>query len=154
MLRATLGLVTALLVIFTSTAEAQSIQGIWRLTGAEIRGGPDAGAIENQGGLLVYGEDHFVWVLDLNEDPRPTPAEDASDSQIVEVLQGFTAVAGTYELDGKTIRYSWDTAVNPANVAQNQPQERDLLELTGDRLVTGVTDEEGVTTTLVYERVE
>lgn len=64
MLRFTLSSIMALSVASASAVEAQSLEGIWRLVGAETRDGPDAESIENQGGLLTYGGEHFLWRVD------------------------------------------------------------------------------------------
>lgn len=147
-------LVVGLLALSAPTTQAQSIEGIWQIVEVEVQGGPNAGTYPAQGGLLVYGERHFAWVLDLNEEPRP-PIESPTDAQMAANLQLFTAVSGTYELDGSTLRYHHRVNVNPAGtLPENLPQVRELTRLTSDRLETIATNADGVTTILRYRRVE
>lgn len=133
---------------------AQSIQGVWRLMEREVQGGPDAGVYEVQGGILVYGDSHFIWALDMSPDPRPV-YESPNDSEVVESIQMYTSTAGTYELSGREIWYHRVVNLNPNGMLpENQPQVREVKRLSADRLETSGTNPDGVTTILRYQRVE
>lgn len=135
-------------------ASAQSIQGIWRLVQREVQGGPNAGVYPVQGGILVYGRTHFAWALDMAPQSRPV-RESPSDAQVVEAIQFYTSTAGTYQLNGKEIRYQRTVNLAPAGMQpENQPQVRQVRSLTQDRLETSGTSADGITTILRYERVE
>lgn len=146
-------LMAVVLTSFPVQAAAQSIEGVWQAVEVELRGGPNPGIRPVQPGLLLFTDRHFAWVLDSNTEPR-RPVADATDAQIVALLQGVAANAGTYEIEGATIRYFRTVAIDPAAVQpEAQPFER-RFRITGDRLETTGTNANGVTTINRYRRVE
>ena len=140
--------------VLLSAQSGQSIQGMWRLVEREVQGGPNEGVYPVQGGILVYGTSHFAWALDMAPEERPV-FEEPTDAQVVESIQFYTSTAGTYELDGRTIRYHRTQNLNPVGtLPENQPQVRQVRNLTRNRLETAGTNADGVTTILRYQRVE
>ena len=67
----------------------------------------------------------------------------------------YNSAAGTYELDGSSLRYNRIVSIGPARMLpENQPYVRQLVTLTSNRLETATTNSAGVTTILKYARVE
>ena len=150
-----LRLMTVLTVLLATPAlgAAQSLEGVWRGTTQVIIGGPDDGQVTQftQYRLLIYTKAFFTWVF-LGEGDRPLGG---SDAEIVQATQQFNTAAGTYIRDGVNIIYNRRASTNPnGEQPENQPLVRQIRALTANTLVTQVTNAEGVTALLVYQRVE
>ena len=137
---------------------AQSIEGVWRGTETEVVGGPNAGVTPHANPwLLIYTEGYVMWAFDTATEPRQVLEGDgpSSDAEIGSVTRFYNSVAGTYERDGLTLRYSRIVTLNPSlMLPENQPQVREIRRLTVNILETQATNDEGVTTILKYTRVE
>ncbi len=150
-------LTVSLALLAPQVSVAQSIEGVWRLVEREVQGGPNA-RIESgsliQPGLLIYTEGYFAYLIDNSTEPRPV-IEQATNAQIVASINPLAFAAGTYQLDGSTLRYDRMTNINPNGVLpENQPLVRQLENLTSNRLETSLTNANGVKTILKYTRVE
>ena len=150
-------LLLSVLTLIPGVAAAQSIEGVWRLVEREVQGGAnprmESGSLI-QPGLLIYTEGYFAYLIDNSTEPRPV-IEQATDAQIVALINPLAFAAGTYELDGSTISYDRMTNINPNGVLpENQPLVRQLENLTSNRLETSLTNANGVKTILKYTRVE
>ena len=137
---------------------APSMQGVWRMVEREIQGGADP-RIESgsqiQPSFLIYTEGHFMWAVVLGTEPRPVLGDSPSDAEIGKVARLYNSAAGTYELDGSSLRYNRIVSIGPARMLpENQPYVRQLVTLTSNRLETATTNSAGVTTILKYARVE
>ncbi len=135
-----------------------SIQGVWRLVEREIQGGSNP-RIESgsqvQPSILIYTEQYFSWEFVLGTEPRLLLDDSRSDADIGGVARLYNSAAGTYELDGSTLRYDRIVSIRPARMLPgNQPYVRQLASLTSHRLETSATNAAGVTTILRYTRVE
>ena len=140
-------------------ASAQSIQGVWEGVEMRIIGGPNDGQVTPvQPRLLIYTEAYFMWAFVTGTEPRPLlpPPGEATDEQVAAAARQYLSVAGTYIRDGATLTYNRLISSIPNLMApENQPQApRTIRLLTKNRLETQVTNAEGVTTVLVYRRVE
>ncbi len=151
--------VTVLTVLLMTpvVASAQSIEGVWRLVEREVQGGPNARTESGsliQPGLLIYTEGYFAYLIDNSTERRPI-LQQPTDAQIVALINPLAFAAGTYQLDGSTLRYDRMTNINPNGVLpENQPLVRQLENLTSNRLETSATNANGVKTILKYTRVE
>jgi len=150
-------LAVSLAFLAPQVALAQSIEGVWRLVEREVQGGPnprmESGSLI-QPGLLIYTEGYFAYLIDNSTEPRPV-LEQPTDAQIVALINPLAFAAGTYQLDGSTLRYDRMTNINPNGaLPENQPLVRQLENLTSNRLETSFTNANGVKTILKYTRVE
>jgi len=150
-------LTVSLALLAPHVSLAQSIEGVWRLVEREVQGGPnprmESGSLI-QPGLLIYTEGYFAYLIDNSTEPRPV-LEQPTDAQIVALINPLAFAAGTYQLDGSTLRYDRMTSINPnAVLPENQPLVRQLENLTSNRLETSLTNANGVKTILKYTRVE
>ena len=139
-------------------ASLQAIQGVWRLVEREIQGGSNP-RIESgsqvQPSILIYTEQYFSWAFVRGTEPRPLLDDSRSDADIGRVARLYNSAAGTYELDGSTLRYDRIVSIRPSRMLPgNQPHVRQLASLTSHRLETSATNAAGVTTILRYTRVE
>ncbi len=149
----------ALLTVFLAllapqVALAQSLKGVWRGTAARTIGGPNDGQLIQftQPRYLIYTDAFFNYTFVLEGD-RPTG--DLSDAEFLQAASQYVSVGGTYIRDGFTIRYNRRAALNPnASLPENQPQIREIRALTANTLVTQGTNADGVTTLLIYARIE
>ena len=153
-------LVTVMVVLAPLVASAQSIEGVWRMVEREFQGGTnprvESGA-QIQPSLLIYTDGYFMWTIIGGTEPRPvlTGTPPVSDEEIGRVARFYNSSAGTYELDGSTLRYNRMVATIPnAMLPENQPLEREVVTPTSNRLETSATNANGVTTILKYTRVE
>ncbi len=150
-------LAVSLALLAPHVSLAQSIEGVWRLVEREVQGGPnprmESGSLI-QPGLLIYTEGYFAYLIDNSTEPRPV-LEQPTDAQIVALINPLAFAAGTYQLDGSTLRYDRMTNINPNGaLPENQPLVRQLENLTSNRLETSFTNANGVKTILKYTRVE
>ena len=150
-------LTVSLALLAPHVSLAQSIEGVWRLVEREVQGGPnprmESGSLI-QPGLLIYTEGYFAYLIDNSTEPRPV-LEQPTDAQIVALINPLAFAAGTYQLDGSTLRYDRMTNINPNGaLPENQPLVRQLENLTSNRLETSLTNANGVKTILKYTRVE
>ena len=150
-------LTVSLALLAPHVSLAQSIEGVWRLVEREFQGGSnprmESGSLI-QPGLLIYTEGYFAYLIDNSTEPRPV-LEQPTDAQIVALINPLAFAAGTYQLDGSTLRYDRMTSINPNGVLpENQPLVRQLENLTSNRLETSLTNANGVKTILKYTRVE
>jgi predicted amidohydrolase len=146
--------IAALLALSPTLASAQSLKGVWSgVAQVTINGPNDVQLIEfNAPRYLIYTDAYFSYTF-MPEGQRPTG--ELSDAQMAEVARNYVAVAGTYLRDGATIRYNRRATLNPnGSLAANQPQVREIRVLTANRLVTQVTNPDGVTVALIYDRIE
>lgn len=150
-------LAISLALLAPQVALAQSIEGVWRMVEVEVQGGPNPVVFmgeQIQPSLFILTEEHFAYLIDNSREPRPA-LQDPTDAQIVETIAPLVFAAGTYQFDGSTIRYDRMTAINPnAVLPENQPQVRQIENLTSNRLETSATNANGVKTILKYTRVE
>ena len=150
-------LAVSLALLAPQVALAQSIEGVWRLVEREVQGGPNA-RIESgsqiQPSLFILTEAHFAFLIDNSTEPRRA-IQQATDAQIVALINPLAFSAGTYEFDGSTISYDRMTNINPNGaLPENQPLVRQVENLTSNRLETSATNANGVKTILKYNRVE
>ena len=151
--------VLTVLLVTPTLGVSQSLEGGWRGTSARIIGGPDDGQVTQFDRLrfLIYTDSFFMWAFETSDGPRallPPPGE-ASDAQIAAAFQGYTSTAGTYIRHGNQIIYNRLLAQVPNQMQpQNQPLMREIRLLTRNRLETQLTNDQGVTQVLIYERVE
>ncbi len=151
--------VLALLLLTPALAEAQRLEGVWRGTAVRTIGGPNDGQVTqfDRLRLLIYTDSFFMWAFETSDGPRallPPPGE-ASDGQLAEAFQGYSSNAGTYIRDGNQIIYNRLLTMAPNGMQpENQPLVREIRLLTRNRLETQLTNDQGVTTVLIYERVE
>ncbi len=151
-------LAVSLALLAPQVSVAQSIEGVWRLVEREVQGGPnprmESGSLI-QPGLLIYTEGYFAYLIDNSTEPRPV-LQQPTDAQIVALINPLAFAAGTYQLDGSTLRYDRMTSINPnAVLPENQPLVRQIENLTSNRLETSATNQQtGVKTILKYTRVE
>jgi hypothetical protein len=105
--------------------------------------------------LLIYTDAFFMWTFGGTTQPRPLADADASDAEIVQAIQGYQGVGGTYQVVGREILYNRLVSLNPGGaLPENQPLVREIRTLTQNRMETELTNAEGVTTVLIYTRVE
>ncbi len=135
-----------------------SIQGVWRLVEREIQGGSNP-RIESgsqvQPSIVIYTEQYFSWTFVRGTETRPLLDDSPSDADIGRVARLYYSAAGTYELDGPTLRSNRIVSIRPSRMLPgNQPYVRQLASLTSHRLETSATNAAGVTTILRYTRVE
>ncbi len=143
-----------LMLVSPALASAQSLKGVWLGVFQLTIGGPNDGQVIEftQPRYLIYTDAFFNYTFVLEGD-RPTG--DLSDAQFLQAAQQYISVGGTYIRDGFTIRYNRRAALNPnASLPENQPQIREIRALTANTLVTQGTNADGVTTLLIYTRIE
>ena len=144
----------ALMAFSPALTSAQSLKGVWLgVSQVTINGPGDVEVVEfTTPRYLIYTDAFFSYTFVL-EGERPTGQ--LSDADVVQAASTFVAVAGTYMRDGATVRYNRRASLNPnGSLAANQPQVREIRVLTANRLVTQVTNADGVTIALVYNRIE
>jgi len=142
------------MLVSPTLASAQSLKGVWLGVSQFTIGGPNDGQLTEftQQRYLIYTDAFFNYTFVLEGD-RPTG--DLSDAQFLQAASQYVAIGGTYIRDGFIIRYNRRVSLNPnASLPENQPQIREIRTLTANRLVTQVTDDAGVTTLLIYNRIE
>jgi hypothetical protein len=145
---------SALMLTSPALTSAQSLKGVWLgVSQVTINGVDDVQVVEfTQPRYLIYTDAFFSWSF-VGEGERPTG--DLTDEQFLQVASEYNTAAGTYIRDGTSIRYNIRAAINPnLSAAANQPLIREIRVLTATRLVTQVTNADGVTTLLVYDRAE
>lgn len=142
-----------LLAISPAFLAAQSLKGVWSGTmQVTISQSGDTEVVEfTRPRILIYTDAYFSWAFEPL-DPRPLGD---SDADVAAAARAYNSSAGTYIRDGVDIIYNRRVATNPnARSAAAQPLVRQIRSLTATTLVTQVTNPDGVTTLLVYERVE
>ena len=153
MLRA-LALAASLTMISPTLASAQSLKGVWLGVAQLTIGGPNDGQLVefNATRYLIYTDAFFNYTF-VPEGEQPTG--DLTDAQIVQRATTYVSVGGTYMRDGTRIVYNRRVTLNPNTMLpENQPQIREIRTLTANRLVTQATNANGVTTLLIYDRLE
>lgn len=136
-------------------ASAQSLKGVWQGVAQLTIGGPNDGQLLEftRPRYLIYTDAYFSYTFVLEGD-RPT-GTDLTQAQIAQAATTYVSVAGTYVRDGIDIRYDRRASFIPNGaLPQNQPQIRQIRVLTANRLVTEVTNPDGVTVALIYDRLE
>ena len=150
-------LAVTLALLAPQVALAQSIEGVWRMVEVEVQGGPNPAMFTGaqiQPSLFILTEGHFAYLIDNGRERRPA-RQDPTDAQIVEAIAPLAFAAGTYQFDGSTLRYDRMVGINPnAVLPENQPQVRQVENLTSNRLETSATNANGVKVILKYTRVE
>ncbi|MGD2045979.1 MAG: hypothetical protein PVJ80_16635 [Gemmatimonadota bacterium] len=148
---------TAVLAILMAATPAlvagQTLKGVWRGTAqVAISETGETEVVEfTQPRILIYTDAYFAWAFEP-EDPRPLGA---SDAEVAAAARAYNSAAGTYIRDGVDIIYNRRVATNPnGRQAAAQPLVRQIRVLTATTLVTQLTNADGVTTLLVYERAE
>ena len=123
----------------------QNILGTWELVRFEITG--KHGSIKNWGpnprGQLIYTDDGHMSVS-INRDPQP------ADSEAQSILNSILFYAGTYSIDGDTIRHKVTLASSPGRVG------RDMVrydEFHGDEIHLKTPEESYGVANLVWRRV-
>jgi hypothetical protein len=152
MRRAT-SLLVILLAISPALAAAQTLKGVWRGTRqVTISASGETSVVDfTMPRILIYTDAYFSWAFEP-EEPRPLGD---SDADVAAAARAYNSSTGTYIRDGVNIIYDRRVATNPnARRAVAQPLIREIRVLTATTLVTQLTNAEGVTTLLVYERVE
>ncbi len=151
-------LVMTVMVLTPLVASAQSLKGVWRGTAVRTIGGPNDGLtpLVNRR-LLIYTDAFVMWAFDTGTEPRPMlpgPGE-TSDEEFAAVARQYGSVAGTYIRDGETLIYNRLISLIPNQMTpENARQVREIRLLTANRLETQFTNAAGVTTVLIYQRVE
>lgn len=151
-------IVLAVMLLTPVLGAAQSIEGVWRMVEREIVGGDNQGVESGdmiQPSLLIFTQGHFAWLLDLADSPRVAIPE-ATDAEIVAIITPLSIAGGTYQFDGRELRYHREITMNPAgSLRDNQPLFRQVEVLTANRLETSITNPEtGVRSIFKYRRVE
>ena len=147
-------ILAVLMLVSPALASAQSLKGVWLGVFQLTIGGPNDGQLTEftQQRYLIYTDAFFNYTFP-GEGERPTG--DISDAQFLEWAQQYISVGGTYIRDGFTIRYNRRATLGPnGSSPENQPQVREIRTLTANRLVTQATNADGVTTLLIYNRIE
>lgn len=146
----------AILAATPLTASSQSLKGVWLGTSQRTIGGPNNGqVIAVQPRLLIYTDAFYSYAFIMGTEPRATLSDSPSDTAVAAAMQPYNASTGTYMRDGSTIKYDQIVTPNPnAMLPENQRFDREIRMLTADRLETQATDANGVTTVLIYRRVE
>ena len=148
---------TAILALLLATTPAlltaQTLEGVWRGTAqVTISETGETEVVEfTQPRILIYTDAYFAWAFEP-EDPRPLGGADA---EVAAAARAYNSAAGTYIRDGVDIVYNRRAATNPnGRQASAQPLVRQIRVLTATTLVTQLTNANGVTALLVYERAE
>jgi hypothetical protein len=137
-----------------SSAEAQSVMGVWKAAEVVISGGPNAGrhTTDVQPGLLIITNKHYAMLFVGGFKPRPRLSEKPTDEERGRAYEPFTANAGTYELKGTTMTYTPVVAQNPASM-EGKPRSLEI-RLEADSLSFITKSPEGIETRSKYVLVE
>lgn len=152
-MRRSTAVLIVLLVVSPALSAAQTLKGVWRGTAAvTITESGQAEVVQfTQPRILIYSDAYFAWAFEP-EEPRPLGD---SDAEVAASARAYNSAAGTYIRDGVDIIYNRQVATNPnGRLPGAQPLIRRIRTLTATTLVTELTNAEGVTTLLVYERAE
>ena len=152
-MRRAIVVLVVLLAVSPTLAAAQSLKGVWRgTTQVTISETGETEVVEvTRPRILIYTDAYFSWAFEP-EEPRPLGD---SDAEVAAAARAYNSSAGTYIRDGVNIIYNRRVATNPnARLPAAQPLVRQIRVLTATTLVTQVTNPDGVTVLLVYDRVE
>jgi hypothetical protein len=156
--------VYALLFCETASAQNQQLYGTWRLVSAVTTVLSTGEKYDPQGeaplGYITYGPEgrmQVIIVSDQRSKPGHAAIADMTDQERKDLLKTFTAYAGTYNFDGKTVTHHIDLSWN--QVWSGTDQIRDV-RLDGDRVILttrpGPDPRDGRigTTSIVWEKVK
>jgi Lipocalin-like domain len=108
-------------------------------------------------GYIIYGRDHHMMVLIVQQDrPKPT-FKSITDQDKIGLFDSMAAYCGTYSFDGKTVVHSIDVSYNQILTGT---QVIRTVRVEGKRLIyttapgPAPTDGKIVTSELIWEKVE
>lgn len=152
-MRRAIAFLVLLLAATPAFAAAQSLKGVWRGTTQVTISASGETTVQQFSAprILIYTDAYFAWAFEP-EDARPLGS---SDADVAAAARAYNSAAGTYIRDGVNILYDRRVATDPnTRRAAAQPLVREIRVLTATTLVTQLTNADGVTTLLVYERAE
>jgi len=123
-----------------ATQPAASIEGVWRTTRVVVTGAYPQELTNPQTGIYIFARGYFSEATDNTSDaPRtaavvadPTHLTEAEKLAKFEEWRPFAAVAGTYEVKGRTLVRHPMVA---KNVSMTTADQTDEIELRGNTLV-------------------
>ena len=134
-------LLSALVLIPSSTNAKSPLDGVWRITQV-VTTGANAVTITNpQPGLVIFAQGHYSWMSANGEKPRtasPAPKDPASLTDAEKLARyeewtPFTANSGTYSTEGSTLTRHVLVAKNVNVMTAATPQVQSF-EIEGDTL--------------------
>lgn len=136
------------------------LEGVWRVTGVTIMGGPNEGTNSSpQPGLYYFGRQYYSIARVNGTEPRElwpdgTTRANAPEALLRSTFVPFTANAGTYELEDDTLTMRPNVALMPNFMGSGSATA--TIRIEGDTLwLTQATDAEPIVTTeRQLERVE
>lgn len=92
-------------------ASADPLLGTWKLQSFRMGYADTGEEVESfgarPGGYLSYGSDGRMHAIVVRDDRKP-PAGVPTDAEKIELFNGMAAYAGTYTIDGDTVRHHVD----------------------------------------------
>lgn len=131
------------------------IQGVWRVEGVSVRGGPNAGDNANpQPSVYIFTRNHYSIMFVPGEEPRPETSStvaELTEEQMLGSFRTFVANSGTYEMEGNLITTSVIVARVPGYMSVTSEYQYRIEQ--GTLWLTQVNDE-GVETLTKLMRLE
>ena len=113
-------LIVSILALGTLTAAQDgrgnpTIVGVWKITQVTTTGSNARTNTNPQPSIRIFTARHFSVTDVTAEKPRPDlpPPDKRTDKQIRDVIEGFQARAGTYELKGNELVYQLSVTMVP-----------------------------------------
>lgn len=141
-----------------SVGPENDLVGVWEIIGSTVEFPPDMNRETEVNethlpGIVIFTKKYYSWV-DFHGESLPELPEEPTDAQVAAVYNQLAAGAGTYEMEGSSLKRNPIVTKNPNQMSSGEAYPFDEYAFEGDILTMSWMLENQIRYTLKFQRLE